>query len=328
MKQTFESQGKTRPPVPVAPEPAARPSRLTWERLGPPILTHALLFFLLAVFVLPFVWILETSFKPSPEVIARPPKLYPVAMSPDQYYEAKEEGDLTPIQETYGFPPTVRHYIRAFTEYPILTWVRNTLVIVVFSCLGTLISCTMAAYAFSRLRWPDRGLLFAVVLATMMLPFQVTIIPMFVLFRYLGWIDTPLPLIVPAFFGSAFFIFLLRQFFIGLPEELMEAARIDGASEWYILSRIVVPLSKPALLTVTIFASMWAWNDFLGPLIYLTSENQKTLALGLQAMVSQYGSEWGMFMASATVMILPILVLFFFAQRYFIEGIALTGMKG
>jgi len=289
---------------------------------------HVALVILLAIFVLPFVWIFETSIKPDKDNVAIPPKWYPVAMSQKQYDAAHKDGDLSPFQEEYGFAPTFQHYVRAFDEYPILIWVRNTMVIVVFSVIGTLISCTMAAYAFARLRWPDRKLLFGVILATMMLPFQVTIIPMFVLFRTLHWIDTPLPLIIPAFFGSAFFIFLLRQFFIGLPEELMEAARIDGAGEWYILSRIVVPLSKPALLTVAIFASMWAWNDFLGPLIYLSSEDQKTLALGLQSMVSQYGTEWGMFMASATVMVIPILILFFFAQRYFIEGIALTGMKG
>jgi multiple sugar transport system permease protein len=296
--------------------------------MGGAIALHVVLFALLAVFVVPFVWVLETSIKPDAENIAIPPKWYPVAMTAKEYATAKAEGDLTPFQETYGFPPTFRHYVRAFKDYPILTWVRNTLLIVVFSVVGTLISCTMAGYAFARLRWPDRKLFFAIILGTMMLPFQVTIIPMFVLFRTLHWIDTPLPLIVPAFFGSAFFIFLLRQFFAGLPEELMEAARIDGASELYILTRIVVPLSKPALLTVAIFGSMWAWNDFLGPLIYLSSESQKTLALGLQSMVSQYGSEWGMFMASATVMIIPILILFFFAQRYFIEGIALTGLKG
>lgn len=292
------------------------------------IVIHVILFGLAVVFVLPFVWIVETSFKPDAEIVRVPPKLYPVAMSPRDYAQCLEDESLSPLQERFGFPPTLIHYKRVFREYPFLVWLRNTLLIVVLSTLGTLLSCTFAAYAFARLRWPDRNLLFAIVLATMMLPYQVTLIPMFVLFRHLGWIDTPLPLIVPAFFGSAFFIFLLRQFFLTLPEELMEAARIDGASEWFIVSRIVVPLSKPALLTVAIFSSMWAWNDFLGPLIYLSSENQKTIALGLQAMVSQYGTEWGMFMAAATVMIIPILVLFFFAQRYFIEGIALTGMKG
>lgn len=328
MNRSDEPIFPTRRLQPLPHDGTERPRRFFRPGLGNAVLVHVILFLLLALFVLPFFWVLETSIKPDKDNIAVPPKWYPVAMTDKEYQEAKRDGDLTPFQLKYGFAPTIHHYIRAFQEYPILVWIKNTLVIVVFSVLGTLISCTLAAYAFARLRWPDRKLFFAVVLATMMLPFQVTIIPMFVLFRYLHWIDTPLPLIVPAFFGSAFFIFLLRQFFIGLPEELMEAARIDGASEWYILSRIVVPLSKPALLTVAIFGSMWAWNDFLGPLIYLSSESQKTLALGLQSMVSQYGAEWGMFMASATVMIIPILILFFFAQRYFIEGIALTGMKG
>ncbi len=312
----------------IEPPAGTRRAAGPLSRFVPRIPLHVALLVLASVFVLPFGWIVLTSLKPDKENVAIPPKWSPVAMTTEQYDTAKNDGKLTPFQERYGFPPTLTHYKRAFSEKPLLLWMRNTLTIVVFSTLGTLISCTLAAYAFARLRWPDRSLLFAIVLGTMMLPFQVTLIPMFVLFRTLHWVDTPLPLIVPAFFGSAFFIFLLRQFFQGLPEELMEAARIDGAGELYILTRIVVPLSKPAMLTVAIFSSMWAWNDFLGPLIYLSSESQKTLALGLQAMVSQYGTEWGMFMASATVMIVPILVLFFFAQRYFIEGIAVTGMKG
>jgi len=297
------------------------------SRLGP-ILLPALMFVLLAVFVLPFFWVLETAFKPDTQIITLPPKWIPVAMSPETYAAREKAGELGPVEARYGFAPTLFHFRRVFAEYPFFRWVWNTLVIVVLSTAGSLISCTMAAYAFARLRWPDRKLIFAILLGTMMLPFQVTLIPLFVLFKHLGWVDTPLPLIVPAYFGAAFFVFLLRQFFATLPGELLEAARIDGAGEWFILTRIVVPLSKPAMLTVAVFSAMWAWNDFLGPLIYLSSEEQKTLALGLQAMVSQYGTEWGMFMAAATVMILPILLLFFFAQRYFIEGIALTGLKG
>lgn len=295
---------------------------------GRALLAHVSLLALVAVFVLPFLWVMQTAFKPTDQILKFPPKWLPVLMAPEAYAAAEKAGTLTPLQERAGFAPTVEHFRRAFSEYPLARWFLNTLVIVVGSTLGTLVSCMMGAYAFSRLRWPDRKLVFSLVLATMMLPYQVTLIPLFVLFRTLGWIDTPLPLIVPAFFGAAFFLFMLRQFFNTLPEELFEAARIDGASESFILWRIVAPLSKPALLTVAVFSAMWAWNDFLGPLIYLSSEEQKTLALGLQSMVSQYGTEWGMFMAAASVMIVPILTLFFFAQRYFIEGIALTGMKG
>jgi multiple sugar transport system permease protein len=185
-------------------------------------------------------------------------------MSPESFEALEKGGELSPFIARYGFPPTLHHFRRVFTEYPFFRWVWNTLVIVVLSTAGTILSCTMAAYAFARLRWPDRRLLFAVLLGTMMLPFQVTLIPLFVLFKHLGWVDTPLPLIVPAFFGAAFFIFLLRQFFATLPEELMEAARIDGAGEWFILTRIVVPLSKPAMLTVAVFSSMWAWKTFSG----------------------------------------------------------------
>jgi ABC-type glycerol-3-phosphate transport system permease component len=169
---------------------------------------------------------------------------------------------------------------------------------------------------------------FGLVLATMMIPGQVTSIPLFILFSEIHWIDTFLPLTVPSFFGSAFFIFLLRQFFATLPEELLEAARLDGAGEWQIFQRIVLPLSKPALLTVTIFSVLGAWNDFMGPLIYLTSESKRTLALGLAHLNSVQSTEWGVLMAAALIMTLPAILLFLVAQRFFIEGIALTGTKG
>jgi multiple sugar transport system permease protein len=198
---------------------------------------------------------------------------------------------------------------------------------VLFSTIGTLLSCSMAAYAFSRLRWPDRGFIFALLMATMMIPGQVTMIPVFIMFSHLNWVDTFLPLIVPAFFGNAFFIFLLRQFFLTIPEDLIEAARLDGASEWRVFWTIVMPLSKPALVTVLIFTVLRDWNDFMGPLIYLTSEDHRTLALGLAHLRGVQDTEWGLLMAASLLMILPALALFFAAQRFFIEGIALTGTK-
>jgi multiple sugar transport system permease protein len=193
---------------------------------------------------------------------------------------------------------------------------------------GTLLSAALPAYGFSRLRWKGRDALFFLMLATLMLPAQVTQLPVFLLFRALGWTGTFLPLIVPSFFGNAFSIFLLRQFFLTLPQELSDAARIDGCSEAGIFWRIVLPLSKPALATVALFAFIGAWTDFQGPLLYLHDERQYTLAIGLQAFQGRHGGQWNLLMAAATVVTLPLVAAFFFAQRTFIKGIAATGLKG
>ncbi|MBM3499709.1 MAG: carbohydrate ABC transporter permease [Armatimonadetes bacterium] len=194
--------------------------------------------------------------------------------------------------------------------------------------VGTLLSCSLVAYGLARIRWRGRNALFYGIIATMMLPFQVTMVPIFVVFARLGWVDSFLPLTVPAFFGNAFFIFLLRQFFLTIPDELADAARIDGCSEWDIYWRVVLPLAKPALATVGLFAFMNTWNDYVGPLIYLSDASKYTLSLGLASFSSQYGSYPGMLMAVTVVMTLPIIVLFFLAQRTFIQGITLTGIKG
>lgn len=265
-------------------------------------LIHAVLIGLLVLFLGPFFWLVSTSFKTEAAMFKLPPQWIP-------------------------HPATTEHYRQALTTFPALRYMRNTLIIVAFTTLGTLLSCSMAAYAFSRLRWPDRGLLFSLLLATMMIPGQVTMIPVFILFTKLKWIDTFLPLIVPSFLGNAFYIFLLRQFFLTIPEELLEAARLDGAGEWRIFWQIVLPLSKPALLTVMIFTVLHGWNDFMGPLIYLTSEDHRTLALGLAHLRGVQGTEWGLLMAASMLMVMPALLLFFVAQRFFIEGIAMTGTK-
>ncbi len=292
------------------------------------IVSYGLLTVFTLVFLVPFLWVFLTSIKADRDTFTLPPKLFPVAMTVEEYDTAQKAGELSPIVATYGFAPTAEHYRRAFVEFPFLPYLRNTVIIVFGTTIGVLLSCAAGAYAFACLRWPDRGWIFGLVIATMLLPFQVTLIPQFMLFRSLGWVNTSLPLIVPFFFGAPFYLFLLRQFFVTLPRDLFEAARIDGAGELRILTQIVIPLSKPALITVALFAAMMAWNDFFGPLIYLSSENQKTLAVGLQGMVSEYMSEWGLLMAAGTVMIVPIVILFFIAQRYFIEGITMTGMKG
>lgn len=209
------------------------------------------------------------------------------------------------------------------------TYVQNSGIIAIVSIIGTLFSCSLAAYGFARVRWPGRDAVFYLVLATLMLPFQVTMIPLYLFFTgTLGWGNTFLPLVVPTFFGNAFDIFLLRQFFRTIPEELADAARVDGASEVRIYWNIMLPLSVPVLATITVFTFLWAWNDFQGPLIYLTDPRRYTMALGLKDYQQQHSVAWNQLMAAATMFTVPIVVLFFFAQRTFIQGISLTGIKG
>jgi ABC-type glycerol-3-phosphate transport system permease component len=227
-------------------------------------------------------------------------------------------------------PRTIRwqNYAEALQSFPFLLYLRNTLFVCALVVVGTVLSSALPAYGFARLRWKGRDVLFLIMLATIMLPAQVTMLPVFVMFRTLGWTGTYLPLVVPPFFGSAFAIFLLRQFFLTIPQELSDAARIDGCSEWRIFWQIIVPLSVPALATVALFAFIGAWTDFINPLVYLTDENTYTLAVGLQTFVGRHSSEWNLLMAAATVVTLPLMVVFFFTQKLFIEGITLTGIKG
>jgi multiple sugar transport system permease protein len=222
-----------------------------------------------------------------------------------------------------NFPKAVRA-MRHFTRY-----LANTLILCVLNVVGTVLSSAMVAYGFSRLEWRGRDRLFAVLLATMMIPFPVVMIPLYGLFRWLGWVGTLQPLWVGSFFANAFNVFLLRQFFRTIPKDLSEAARIDGCGEFRIFWQIILPLCRPALVVVALFTFLGAWNDFLGPLIYLTDERDFTLALGLEALkTSQSGAtEWPYLMAASTLVILPVITLFFIAQRSFIEGIALTGTK-
>lgn len=206
---------------------------------------------------------------------------------------------------------------------------RNTLLIAMLAVAGVVCSSAVAAYGFARVRWRGRQPLFIVMLATMMVPFPVVMVPLFVLFRELDWIGTFLPLWVPAWFGSAFSIFLLRQFYMTIPRELDDAARIDGCGHVGIFLRIILPLSLPALLVVGLLHFMYVWNDFLGPLVFLTHRDQYTLALGLELYMSRLGTTpWNLVMAASTIMVAPVLLLFLFAQRSFLEGISTTGMKG
>lgn len=228
---------------------------------------------------------------------------------------------------------TLAKYTQTYRDawYADQNWPRyflNSLMLVVLCIIGQLLACSMAAYAFSRLHWPGRDLVFAVLLSTMMLPAFVTMIPRFLIFKELGWYNTLYPLWVPAFFGTPFFIFLLRQFMLSLPRELEEAARIDGCSWFGIYGYVILPLMKPALAAVAVFTFIGTWNEFMDPLIYLSDERLYPLSLGLFNFRSAHSSEFGMLMAASTLMTLPVIALFFLCQRYFIQGVTLTGLKG
>ena len=219
-------------------------------------------------------------------------------------------------------------YRWALRYIPFDTQLRNTVILVILNVLGQLFACSLAAYGFARLNFWGRDLLFGLLLATMMLPGQVTMIPTFVLWKWLGWYNTLQPLWVPAWFGGAFFIFLLRQFFMTIPKELEDAAKIDGCGFFGIYWRIMLPLAGPALATVAIFSLMGAWNEFVQPLVYLSDERLFPLSLGLNQFRQEQAAEWSWLMAASTMMMLPVIAVFFFCQRYFIQGITLTGLKG
>lgn len=267
------------------------------------LLRHVILIGIGLFFALPFYWLVSTSVKPDEQIFRMPPIWIPHPVKWENFGRAV-------------------HYI----PFALYTW--NTLKICLLSVLGTVVSCSLVAYSLAKIRWRGRDLLFYSLLATMLLPGQVTLIPTFTIFKTLGWIGTSLPLIVPNYFGGAFSIFLLRQFFLTIPLELSDAARIDGCGEFGIYRRVVLPLSRPALATVGLFTFIGAWNDFLGPLLYLNDERTYTLSMGLQRFVSQHGAEWSMLMAASTIMTVPIIILFFLAQRTFIQGITMTGIKG
>lgn len=258
------------------------------------------------ILMIPFFWMLSTALKGPVEVYA-----IPIRWIPDS--------------------PQWRNFVKAMTIMPFGRYLWNSALISLVNIVGTLLSCSLAGYSFARLRFRGKNLLFILVLSTMMLPGQVTMIPKFILFKSLGWLNTFMPLIVPSFFASgAFYIFLLRQFILGIPEELADSARIDGCSSFQIYLRLILPLAKPALIAVAIFVFMEHWNDFMGPLIYLSSENKWTASLALAAFRGGEGAEGmlNLMMAATIVVTAPCLVIFFLAQRYFIQGVTFTGLKG
>ncbi|MAF09857.1 hypothetical protein CMK11_05335 [Candidatus Poribacteria bacterium] len=259
-----------------------------------------------------------------------------IVLTPDDAAAAQPGADRVTVTFTLrpsSYPRAVfrkfaRNYVEAATFIKFWLFVRNTALVTALNIAAQLLSCSLVAYAFARLTWPGRDYVFMLLLSTMMLPGQVTMVPVFMIMRKLGLYDTIHPLWIGSLFGSAFYIFLLRQFLLGIPRDLEEAAKIDGCGFFAIYWRIMLPLVKPALAAIAIFQFMGAWNDFLGPLIYVSSESKMTLSLGLQLFQSMHATEYGMLMAASAVMTLPVVVIFFFAQRYFIQGVTLTGMKG
>ena len=254
--------------------------------------------------MLPFFWMISTSLKRPGTEFTFPIEWIPV-------------------------PPRFGNYWTAWSILPFNQWLFNTVRITGLSILGHIVSCAIVGFGFARIRFPGRDAIFLLVLATMMLPFPSIIVPLFILFKELGWINTILPLVVPTFFAtSAFYIFLLRQFFMTLPLELDDAARVDGCSTFGIFYRICVPLIKPALGIILVFSFMNHWNDFLGPLIFLSDLDQYTLALGLRFFQGQYRVEWTLLMAASLIILSPCIILFFIAQKNYIQGIVITGVKG
>ncbi len=268
------------------------------------VFTYAVVIFLSGIILVPVFWMLSTALKPAGDVFLFPPRWLPTE-------------------------PQWENFPESLTFLPFATYFRNTATITLSAMLGQVLSSPLVAYAFARLKARGSNMLFVLVLATMMLPAHVTMIPLFIVFQSFGWIDTFLPLIVPNFFGSAYYIFLLRQFFLTIPADLADAAKIDGCGHFGTYWRIYLPMSKPALATVVIFTFMFNWNDFMRPLIYLNSNDNWTLTLGLSRFTGMYGlTAWNLLMAASLVTILPCVLLFFFAQRLFIQGIVITGVKG
>jgi multiple sugar transport system permease protein len=259
----------------------------------------------------PFLWMITTSLKTRAEVFIAPPTLFPIV-------------------------PQWHNYPDMWTALPFASFFVNSIKLATLNTIGQLISCSMAAFAFATLRFRFREPLFAILLVTLIIPFQVVLVPNFILYRLLphplstsgNWIGTQEPLWVGAFLGGAFGTFLLRQFFLAIPHELGDAARVDGANPWHIYRYIYLPLAKPALATLAIFTFMWSWNDLIDPIIYLRDIESLTLTAGLSLFQGQYVGRWPLLMAGALVSVIPMIVLFILAQRHFVRGIALTGIKG
>lgn len=275
----------------------------------PKFATHVALLLLSIPAILPLVWMFSTSLK-----------------ADDQVYSSASGGGFS-LMSLIPNPPVWSNYPKALSTVPFDVYLRNTLFLGIICVIGAVASSALVAYGFARIDFRGKAVLFGLLVATMALPGQVTMIPVFEMFRSLGWYGSYLPLIVPSFMGAPFFVFLLTQFFKTIPEEIPESARLDGAGEFRIFCQVVLPLAKPALATCALFQFLGSWNDFMGPLLYVNDPAKYTLAYGLQQFMSAYGGQWTQLMAASIVFTLPIIILFFFAQRTFIQGIATTGGK-
>lgn len=283
---------------------AARRSGVWAKRMSAAgrLLLHAVLLITGFLTILPFLWMLSTSLKSEGTVFIYPPKWIPDPIVWENYLEA------------WTFLPMGQAYV-------------NSLKIGLIVTAGSLFTSTLAGYTFAKLQFPGRNVLFVLLLATMMIPGQVTLVPSYILYSYIGWIDTHLPLIVPPALGGAFGVFLMRQYYMTIPADLEDAARIDGCNPWQTYLRIMVPLSGPPVSALAIFTFMGSWNDFLGPLVFLNSQVKFTVPLMIASFQGLYSTNWSLLMAAASIALIPVLIIYISAQRYFIQGITLTGMK-
>ena len=293
----------------LVPERSRAQVAKLWQQASVYLMRRVVLYGVLIVlglgFALPLLWMISTSLKTDPQVYPVPPIWIPN-------------------------PVRFRNYLEVLIQRPFGRYFLNTMRYAVPSVAGVLISSSLVAYSFSRIRWWGRDALFFICLSTMMVPFQVVMIPLYITFKNFGWLNSYKPLVIPSFFGNAYYIFLLRQFFLTIPQDLSDAARVDGCSQLGIFWHIILPLSKPALAVVGLFQFMGAWNDYLGPLIYLNREELFPLALGLQHLRASFHEQllWPYMMAASASMIFPVILIFFLTQRTFVEGITVTGMKG
>lgn len=265
--------------------------------------THAILILLGLSFIAPFLWMLLTSVKSLEEITS-----LPVTIWPEQF--------------------RWQNYADVFSVIPFTRYFWNTLLITGLSVVGQLISAPLVAYSITKIEWFGAKWIFPIVIGTMLLPYQVTMIPVYLIFQKMHLTGSIWPLVIPTFTAAPLYIFLLRQFFMGLPTSLIHAAKIDGANDYRIYWSVVLPLTRPALASVAIFTFLYTWSDFMGPLLYINKADQYTLTLGLQAFLAEHYTEWGLLMAASALFTLPIVVVFFFAQKQFVEGISLTGIKG
>jgi multiple sugar transport system permease protein len=294
-------QVREAPPLAITRQPTPRP----WRRMRVPKSLGVRIGLIVAslLFLLPLYWMANSALKNVDELSSFPPTLYPHA-------------------------PAFENFVRAVTYIPFGTFLLNSVILTTGVALGAAISNPLIAYGFSRIKWPGRDIVFGIVLASIFLPFPVLIVALFDIFAKLHWIDTFLPIIVPAFFGNPFFIFLMRQFFLGLPNEISEQARIDGANEFQVFIRIIMPLAKPAVAVVIIFAAVQAWGEFLTPLLFLQDESKYPLSIGLQFYRQEHDVAYNLLMAASTLIVLPVVALFLAFQRFFIEGITVGAVKG